>query len=78
MGVDMKHAYKTIKSERCWMKNEEVYIGDGVYASYDGYQFLLRTKRAHGWDEIYLEANVLEAFESYVASIRARESMLES
>jgi hypothetical protein len=60
------------------MKNNEVYIGDGVYASYDGYQFLLRTKRAHGWDEIYLEPNVLDAFERYVKGVRAKELGLEN
>lgn len=34
---------------------EERYIGDGVYASFDGYQIKLRTNREFGDHEIYLE-----------------------
>lgn len=34
---------------------EETYIGDGVYARWDGCSMLLRTQRDDGWHYIYLE-----------------------
>jgi hypothetical protein len=35
---------------------KETYIGDGVYASFDGYQIKLRTDRGNfAMDEIFLE-----------------------
>lgn len=40
---------------------KETYIGDGVYASFDGYQIKLRTAREDGDVEIYLESNVFDA-----------------
>ena len=34
----------------------ETYIGDGVYASYDGGQIWLHTERETGWHRIALDA----------------------
>lgn len=34
---------------------EEVYIGDGVYARWDGFSVLLKTERDNGTHYIYLE-----------------------
>jgi hypothetical protein len=48
---------------------DETYIGDGVYASFDGFSFKLRTRRAHGDDEIFLEPAVLYAFVSFIKSM---------
>jgi hypothetical protein len=35
--------------------SDETYIGDGCYASFDGYQIRLRTLREHGDDLVFLE-----------------------
>lgn len=42
--------------------SKEIYLGDGLYASHDGYQFCLR---ADG-NRVYLEPGVLAAFQRYV------------
>lgn len=42
--------------------SEETYLGDGLYASFDGYQFKLRAPREDGDHEVYLEPQVLQAF----------------
>ena len=50
----------------------DTYIGDGLYANYDGYQFCLRTNRydpitnAGKWDEVFLDPNTLEEFLRFV------------
>jgi len=41
------------------------YIGDGVYASFDGYQIWLRTERANGVHAIALEYGVLKNLMAY-------------
>ena len=43
----------------------EKYLGDGVYASFDGYQIWLRTPRHGGIHEIALEPKVFEALLQY-------------
>lgn len=40
---------------------EETYLGDGVYASFDGYQICLRAPREHGDDKVYLEPSLFHA-----------------
>ena len=47
------------------MLDGPTYIGDGVYAGFDGYQFWLRTERESGWHEIALEPGVVAAFLDY-------------
>lgn len=44
----------------------EQFIGDGLYASYDGYQVKLRAPRDHGDDVIYLEPGVMHEFWQFV------------
>ena len=39
---------------------EEVYIGDGVYARWDGWSVLLKTERDGGTHYIYLEPQHVE------------------
>jgi hypothetical protein len=51
---------------------EETYLGDGLYASFDGYQFRLRAPRLEGDHEVYMEPPVLYAFEQYVEVIKSR------
>lgn len=44
---------------------KEEYLGDGLYASFDGWQFCLRTPRENGDHVVYLEPHVLKAFDQY-------------
>jgi hypothetical protein len=48
--------------------NEE-YLGDGLYASFDGYQFRLRAPRGLGDHVVYLDRHVVRAFELYVNKV---------
>lgn len=52
--------------------NRGVYLGDGVYAHFDGYQIWLRTPREHIWHEIALEPPVLAALDEYRANLARR------
>lgn len=45
------------------MTANKIYLGDGVYASFDGYQFCLTTEDGISiTNTIYLEPKVVEAF----------------
>jgi hypothetical protein len=50
-----------------------VYIGDGVYASHDGYHIWLRTRREYRWESIALEPNVIKALGEYIESLSERQ-----
>ena len=52
--------------------NKETYLGDGLYASFDGFQFRLRAPRENGDHEVCLEPSTLNSFEQFVADIRAK------
>lgn len=52
------------------MNFEERYLGDGVYASFDGFQFWLDTRAQEPVQRIALEPDVCAAFEAYRAHIR--------
>ena len=60
-------------------KNKE-YLGDGVYASHDGYQFRLTTEDGGEWpsNEIFLEPTVFDALIQYAAKIAARPAQAGS
>jgi hypothetical protein len=45
---------------------EEVYLGDGVYARHDGYQIWLRTPRETGEHTIALEPSVIMSLCDYI------------
>ena len=49
----------------------ETYIGDGVHASFDGYQIWLRTEREGGDHYIALEPAVFERLLAYRDSLKA-------
>jgi hypothetical protein len=54
------------------MMMKEVYLGDGLYASYDGWQIKLRAPDERGGDrEVFLEPDVIARFEKYLAELRA-------
>lgn len=48
--------------------NKETYLGDGLYASFDGWQFWLRAPRSEGDHEVALEPQTLAAFLAFVAA----------
>jgi len=45
----------------------EVYLGDGLYASFDGWQIMLRAPRLNGDHFVALEPSVYRALENFVA-----------
>jgi hypothetical protein len=44
----------------------EEYLGDGVFASFDGYQIKLRTPRQYGDHIVYLDQRTLDALLEYM------------
>ena len=58
MAIFSKHSY-----------SKEVYLGDAVYASYDGYQIWLRTGDGNN-QRIALEPNVIERLLDYIRNLR--------
>jgi hypothetical protein len=46
------------------------YIGDGVYADFDGYHVVLTTERENGVHLIYLDPDVVRELARYVADVR--------
>jgi hypothetical protein len=70
---EIKKGQDEIK-RRATMINE-TYLGDSLYASFDGWQITLRAPRGIGDHFVALDPHVLEAFECYVASIRAMEDL---
>ena len=59
------------------LRGEETYLGDGLYASFDGFQFKLRAPRhppspLRSTDhEVYLEPSVLDTFQGFVERVYA-------
>ena len=48
----------------------EVYLGDGLYAKFDGWNFWLRAPRAGGDQHIAMEPEVLASFLEFVRKAR--------
>lgn len=48
----------------------ETYLGDGLYASFDGWQVKPRAPDSPVDRVVYLEPPVLEAFERWVAKLK--------
>lgn len=55
------------------MTEKETYLGDGLYVSHDGYQFILRAPREGGDHWVGLEPGVLESFLSFVKTFRCED-----
>lgn len=51
---------------------KEVYLGDGLYASFDGFMFTLRAPRDGGDHHVGLEPDVMEAFFRFVQDQTAK------
>ena len=45
---------------------KEEYLGDGLYVSFDGWQFCLRAPRENGDHIVYLESYAVKQFNEYV------------
>lgn len=52
----------------------EVYLGDGLYASFDGYHVSLRAPRGDTHHIVYLEPEVLATFIKWVESLKKKDS----
>jgi hypothetical protein len=50
--------------------NDETYLGDGLYASFDGYQITLRAPREHGDHYVALEPEVYQSLLEYVERLK--------
>lgn len=49
----------------------DVYLGDGLYADFDGYQIeLYASDGGQKTNRVWLEPAVLEAFEQYIKRLR--------
>lgn len=46
--------------------NKEEYIGDGLYVSFDGWQFKLRAPRPEGDHEVFLEPRTHQSYVRFV------------
>ena len=44
---------------------DEVYLGDGLYASFNGFQYCLRAPRLTGDHIVYIDAPTMKAFDEY-------------
>lgn len=50
--------------------SDERYLGDGLYASFDGWQVCLRAPREFGDHVVYLEPIVLAQFLAWIKEVR--------
>lgn len=55
--------------------DKEVYLGDGLYASFDGYNVILRAPRAGGDHWVGLEPSVIREFMRYLRGLGNDPSM---
>jgi hypothetical protein len=53
------------------MSEREEYLGDGLYASFDGYQIWLRAPREGGDYEVFLDASTLAAFREFLDTLKS-------
>ena len=56
------------------MEQDDVYLGDGLYASFDGYQIeLYASNGIQKTNQVYLDPHVLAAFLRYVESLKEQQ-----
>lgn len=53
-----------------WSCMHAEYLGDGLYARYDGYSFWLSAERSSGEHYVALEPAVLDSFNAWVKRMR--------
>ena len=54
--------------------NNKIYLGDGLYVHFDGYQIILTAARDDGDHWVALEPPVWEALKAYVTRLEAVQS----
>ena len=52
----------------------ETYLGDGLYAKFDGYGITLRAPREEGDHYVYLEPEVYESLLRFVEELKRQEA----
>jgi hypothetical protein len=52
--------------------DNETYLGDGLYASFDGWQFCLRAPRGQSDHVVYLDPIVFASFNQYARAMLDR------
>ena len=55
----------------------QIYLGDGVYAHHSQGSICLMTERDHGWERIYLDSDVLDAFLEWLEMLKKELAELE-
>jgi hypothetical protein len=63
-----------MQDKKVTRKIDQRYIGDSVYAEFDGNGIMLKTPRETGEHYIYLEPEVLQSLFELVEEIRERNS----
>jgi hypothetical protein len=48
-------------------EQKETYLGDGLYASFDGWQIKLRAPRLEGDHEVFMEPTVYRELQNFAA-----------
>lgn len=51
------------------MTEKEFYLGDGLYASFDGFQVRLRAPRSDRDDEVFLDSHTLINFMTWIKEV---------
>jgi len=57
---------------------KEVYLGDGLFCKFDGFQLVLRAPREEGDHYVALDLYVLESFEAHIRYIRKLQCDLDT
>ena len=52
--------------------NKETYLGDGLYASFDGFQIILRAPREGGDHFVMLDPFVYRALQEFVVDLEKK------
>lgn len=58
------------------MLDKEIYLGDGLYASYDGFQVMLRAPTTEEDRVVYLEPGVVRALQRYLEDLEQSQKSL--
>lgn len=60
------------------MINEKIYLGDGLYANFDGYQIVLSAENGiYAHDTVYLDPFVLAKFLKYIEELKGRHERIK-
>lgn len=52
----------------------DIYLGDGLYASFDGWQLRLFTERENGTHEVFLEPEVIANLLNFLDTIKKQNA----